>query len=123
MMMTPEQQTYLLAQLDRKWPVGQRVCQGCGKAQGNWQVLGIQHSLPYTGSNEIVLGGVVVPTVVLACAECGWSMMWSALLLGVVDQSGRLLPLPSQVEIVKDDLESLPEWQRKLVGVGRGGLH
>jgi hypothetical protein len=116
--MTPEQQTFLLLQLDRKWPKHRRTCDGCGKLGGDWEILHLSSGMPYTGRNEIVLGAVTAPMVPVCCKECGWTQWWSAIQLGVVNPEGQQLPLPVQVDVLKDDTADVPEWQMKLLRDG-----
>jgi hypothetical protein len=104
--MTSEQT--LLRLLNLKWPQHRRECVGCGKRGGNWEVADTVQWMPFNGRNEIVIGGPCVPMVVVCCAECGWTMLWSAVRLGLFSNNQ-----PPQGEVLLDRTGSLPQWQQQ----------
>jgi hypothetical protein len=106
-----EQQKTMLRLLNLKWPQHQRVCGGCGKHAGNWEVIDTVQWMPFTGRNEIVVGGPCVPMIAICCSDCGWTNLWSAIRLGLIQSDGSAQQLP-QGEVMMDRTGALSDWQK-----------
>lgn len=84
MQLTPAQQEALLQRLNGIWPQP-RICPVC-KTPGPW-ALGSVCELRDYHEGTLVGGGPVTPLVSVHCSNCGHTMLFSAIRLGVVDQA------------------------------------
>lgn len=82
--LTPEQKQKAVDWLQRKW-TGSQACPVCGT--NNWTVADHLVSPPITGvGGGTFLGGPSYPHVMLISNECGYVMMFNAIILGIVEK-------------------------------------
>lgn len=86
--LTPEETQKIVEWLDKKWT--NRVCAACG--QRDWEVDKNIAAPPVYNRTTYVLGGPIFPWVVVTCKNCGNSLAFSAVKMGLMgDMPGDIL--------------------------------
>ena len=84
MKLTEEQRAKLIKKLEEVWPPP-RTCSSCSKQ--NWSITDRIMELREFNQGSMVLGGdqTLIPTVVASCNSCGNTVVFNAILLGLID--------------------------------------
>jgi len=72
----------LLENLTKKWPEP-RVCSVCHKQQ--WTITDKVFEIREFHRGGLVVGGPMVPVIAATCSNCGNTLFFNAILLGVVE--------------------------------------
>ena len=84
MSLTKEQQDKAIKHLNNKWI--NKVCPVC---QGNgWDIHPELYELRQFSSGNMVLGGPLIPLLVVECTNCGNTISMNAIRAGVVSPEG-----------------------------------
>jgi hypothetical protein len=79
----------LIRHLNANW--GGHRCPMCGL--GPWEAGNtVQEIREYIGGGGILVGGAVVPVVAVTCKNCGYTALVNAIIAGVMDRSGQIIP-------------------------------
>jgi len=73
----------LIKHLNEKW--GDRKCAQCGV--NNWQVQDSVFELRQFSGGSLIVGGPLIPVVPVTCANCGNTVLVSALLAKVMPRT------------------------------------
>ncbi len=79
--LSENQQSKLLEFLNSKW-VGERNCPICN--ENNWNLHPEMYELRTFNKGKMVLGGPLVPLVILECKNCGNTFSINAIKAGIV---------------------------------------
>jgi hypothetical protein len=80
--LTPEQTKRITDKLDGFW----RTVQMCPICSSNeWAIHDRIHQMTEFSGGSLVVGGPVVPFVLVNCQVCGYTISFNAIALGVVD--------------------------------------
>lgn len=74
-----------MAWLNDRWQ-GQKTCPVC--SNNKWQLGGLVELRPYTGGG-LVIGGGVFPTLQVICENCGNTLLFNALVAGLLPPEPR----------------------------------
>ncbi len=89
MALTPAQQEFILKRVDAVWPKP-RKCSVCKKDPA-WELSRVFELREFHGGGLVVGGSELIPVVTVSCSICGNMLLFNALKLGVVDQTGAVL--------------------------------
>lgn len=81
MTLDEKQKEKVLKSLTQKWPEP-RVCSVCHQQQ--WNVSDKVFEIREFHGGSLVVGGPVVPVIAATCTNCGNTLFFNAILLGVV---------------------------------------
>ena len=88
MRLNEQQQKMVINQFDKVWK-GKRPCPvGCGKV--DWGLCNIVEVKQYNDGNACP-GTAITPMILIVCNTCGYSMMFNAIVMGLVDQASGLV--------------------------------
>ncbi|NBO53119.1 MAG: hypothetical protein EBU84_00680 [Actinobacteria bacterium] len=82
MTLTDSQRKLLIKKIHEVW-TGDRPCPICSKVT-SWGISNISQMTEYNGGNYCP-GALVCPLIRVTCDRCGYTILFSAIALGVVD--------------------------------------
>lgn len=83
MLLTEQKKQQTLEKLKDMWPPGKRICYVCGN--NKFEVTdNIFQVSQY--SRRVLVGGPVIPLIVITCTKCGNTLLFNALTLKVLQK-------------------------------------
>lgn len=89
MKLTDEQSDKLVSWVEEKW-LGEKECPICKVA--SWGISNTLFELKSYGAGVITVGGPLVPLAVVTCSNCGYSITFNALRIGILPDEPKVEP-------------------------------
>ena len=71
-----------LSELNSKWTQSKR-CPIC--SNNNWTISPDPNQLMRFSGGNLIVGGAIIPVVVVTCTNCGYTLLFNPLVLGALE--------------------------------------